>query len=411
MTRILKRCCVSFEGNTGWYIPNLGLWFYLMVPSWWVRDETYKLEMEIEARFHSVHSERQVHRATFKVAQTRNLDDFQRGWSLFGIFTVPGSLKESNWKKIYEKLQPQVAREAEIALLENTLTEFMQAAGTQEFRSAMEKTLAVVVGLSSYKDRNIPNLQYAAEDARGVHAFFIDENGGGILKKHTLLLRNERATKQSFTEAITGFLRKMASPWDRVVLYFSGYGATERDSAVQETTENDAPAGSDKPGPAAADFYLTTYDTVMGDIGKTAVSLSALDGFIDSIRARECIIIFDTSFSSELPLRALTNFKGLQGNPLDDIAGSGNRAVLVSCRLGEGALEVSDLRHGIFTFYLLEGLGGKADSNKDDTVTVKEAYDYLSRRVALESAVESCPQQPVLKGNATGAPLVRFGSR
>ena len=96
----IKRCCVSFEGNTGWYIPNLGLWFYLMVPSWWVRDETYKLEMEVEARFHSVHSERQVHRATFKVAQTRNLDDFQRGWSLFGIFTVPGSLKESNWKKI-----------------------------------------------------------------------------------------------------------------------------------------------------------------------------------------------------------------------------------------------------------------------------------------------------------------------
>ncbi len=408
----LKCYTVSFEGCTGWYVPNLALWFCTWAPSWWVRDETYKLEMEFEVNFYSVHSDKLVHSETFKVKETRNLDDFQRGWKLLGVLTVPSSLKESNWKQIHKRLGPSVMRKAEIALAENVLTKFKEAVPTQEFQSAMQKTLAVVVGLSRYKDHNIPKLGYATEDALGIHTFLVDNNGGGFLEKHALLLRDEKATKQAVIEAVTEFLQRKAKPWDRVVLYFAGYGATVRESDNEAGAGSDGTSGtSEKPKPAKADFYLATYDTVFDHVKKTAISLTDLQRLVDSIGLRQCALIFDTSFSSELSLRALSNLPGIQGNPFESIANEKNRVVMASCGLGEGALEISDLRHGIFTYYLLEGLKGDADGDKDGVITAKEAFEYLSKRVVLASSLASYPQHPLLTGQASGFPLKAPGSQ
>jgi hypothetical protein len=399
----LKCYTVSFEGCTGWYVPNLVLWFCTWAPSWWVRDETYKLEMEFEANFYSVHSDKLVHSETFKVKETRNLDDFQRGWKLLGVLTVPSSLKASNWKRIHKRLAPSVMRKAEIALAENVLTKFKEAVPTQEFQSAMQKTLAVVVGLSMYKDRNIPKLGYATEDALGIHTFLVDDKGGGLLEKHALLLRDEKATKQAIIEGVTEFLQKKARPWDRVVLYFAGFGATVRES------DNEAEAGSDGTSGAGekakAEFHLATYDTVFDRIQKTAISLTELAGLVDGIDLRQCALIFDTSFSSELSLRALSNLPGVQGNPFESLANKENKVVMASCGLGEGALEISDLRHGIFTYYLLEGLKGDADGDKDGVITAKEAFEYLSKRAVLASSLASYPQHPMLIGEASEFPL------
>ena len=40
-----------------------------------------------------------------------------------------------------------------------------------------------------------------------------------------------------------------------------------------------------------------------------------------------------------------------------------------------------DLGHGVFTYYLLDGLKGKADLDADGIITVDEAYTYVSKKV------------------------------
>ena len=71
----------------------------------------------------------------------------------------------------------------------------------------------------------------------------------------------------------------------------------------------------------------------------------------------------------------------------------------------------TDSRHGVFTYYLLEGLAGRADVDKDGTVTVGEAFEYLSGKVVVQSAIETAPQHPVMTGKAAEFPLSAPPSR
>ena len=53
------------------------------------------------------------------------------------------------------------------------------------------------------------------------------------------------------------------------------------------------------------------------------------------------------------------------------------------------------MRNGIFTTYLLSGLEGSADTNRDGRVTAKELFTFVSRRV--RSATGNL-QHPVMWG-------------
>ncbi len=57
--------------------------------------------------------------------------------------------------------------------------------------------------------------------------------------------------------------------------------------------------------------------------------------------------------------------------------------------------EREDLGHGVFTYYLLEGLRGKADLDRDGIITVDEAYNYVSKKVPEATGQD---QNPVKKG-------------
>ena len=45
------------------------------------------------------------------------------------------------------------------------------------------------------------------------------------------------------------------------------------------------------------------------------------------------------------------------------------------------SLESDTLRHGLFTYYLLRGLRGEADLNRNGEVTIGEVTDYVNRKV------------------------------
>lgn len=84
------------------------------------------------------------------------------------------------------------------------------------------------------------------------------------------------------------------------------------------------------------------------------------------------------------------------------LAGAG-RVVIAACDAGEVAHETSSLGHGLFTYYLLEGIKGNADQNQDGEVQlVSELYPYLYREVSQESHKLNVVQTPVLDGRIRG---------
>ena len=75
-------------------------------------------------------------------------------------------------------------------------------------------------------------------------------------------------------------------------------------------------------------------------------------------------------------------------------------------------MELAELGHGVFTYYLVQGLQGAADLNKDGIVTLQELYEYVEQQVTQKSRAVGGNQHPVMKGEMEGAlPLVKVKGR
>ena len=67
------------------------------------------------------------------------------------------------------------------------------------------------------------------------------------------------------------------------------------------------------------------------------------------------------------------------------------RVVLTASKAREMSEEREALGHGVFSYYLLEALQGKADLDGDGIITVDEAYTYVSKKVPEITAQNQKP--------------------
>jgi uncharacterized caspase-like protein len=59
-----------------------------------------------------------------------------------------------------------------------------------------------------------------------------------------------------------------------------------------------------------------------------------------------------------------------------------------------------ELKHGIFSFYLMKGMEGDADGNKDGKITAGEMQEYLQDKVSRQAMSMSRKQDTQLVGDA-----------
>ena len=80
---------------------------------------------------------------------------------------------------------------------------------------------------------------------------------------------------------------------------------------------------------------------------------------------------------------------------------TGGTALLMSSKGEEYSLEDQGLRQGIFSHYLIRGLKGEADKNKNKIVTIQELYDFVFKKVRNYTK-DKCKQTN--KSNSTFKP-------
>ena len=243
---------------------------------------------------------------------------------------------------------------------------------------------AVVIGINTYP--NIRRLKYAVNDAKAFHRHLVEFTR--IPPENAILLLNEDSTLKRIRSTLGTFLKNKAGKDDMVIIYFAGHGATER-----ELTSPDGD-GLEK--------YLLPYDVEPNDLFATALPMGEISRIFTRIQSERLIFIADACYSGASGGRTIS-FGGVRANIsegfLDRVASGKGKIILTASGANEVSEEKEDLGHGVFTYYLLEGLRGSADTDKDGLITVDEIYRYVSYRVP---AMTNNEQHPVKKGSVEG---------
>jgi uncharacterized caspase-like protein len=253
-------------------------------------------------------------------------------------------------------------------------------------RAAPRGTLwAVVIGISKYRGR-IPSLKYADRDAQAFHEYLATHLG--VPRDNLTLLLNEQATLNTLKRVLGTELRRKAAEKDTVVIFFAGHGAPEADA----TSADDD--GLEK--------YLVPHDADPADLYTTALPMREIEAILQRLASERVVFIADACYSGAASGRTFATGGRrafVSDTFLTRLARGRGRVVLTASRASEVSEERDLLRHGVFTFYLLEGLRGAADTDGDGFITVDEAYAYVSRTVPPATGQGQHPQK---KGDVEG---------
>lgn len=242
-----------------------------------------------------------------------------------------------------------------------------------------------VVGISDYTDRTVASLAFARQDAAAVAAYYRDRFG--LDEKQIIQLLDKDATLANIKRRIgTELVANAQNPNDTVILYFAGHGQKELDRASADAD------GFTK--------YIVPHDADSDDLFSSALSMEELARILHRLRPERVALILDTCFSGAAEggrtlFDPAVRTRGVVTDEfLDRLAGSGKgRVVLAASGANEIAFERASLGHGVFTFYLLEGLRGAADDDRDGQVDVDEIYKYVSRKVVGETRGSQRPMK------------------
>jgi hypothetical protein len=233
---------------------------------------------------------------------------------------------------------------------------------------------AAVIGISDYLSPDVTDLRYADRDAESFYKFLItplEEGGRGVPKTNIRKLLNKEATKTNIQEAIFDFM-KNALEEDVAIIYFAGHGAPD-------------PYRPNVP-------YLLAYDSDLGRPGATAVKMQEIqDAIRDYIKAKKIIVFADAchsaGVSTSVAMRGTANSE-LINQFLEEIAKAGTSVLTFSASESKEYSQESQQwggGHGVFTYHILKGLQGDADSDDDEIVRLGELVDYVSLNVRKDT--------------------------
>lgn len=252
------------------------------------------------------------------------------------------------------------------------------------------RAYAVLIGIADYRatTRFSGDLRYADADAKRMALFLQSRAGGNVPPSNIRLLVNGQATKQAIENALGLF--QSAQPGDRIIFYFSGHGL---------------PGGfipyDVKLGSANIKAGVLTYDAVKQAFRSSAASVK--------------LCIADACYAGSMTARK-TLPDNLLHKPTQIDKTVANTALILATRFNQQAIEARPIQGGLFTYFLLQGMQGRADVNNDRVVTIRELYTFVTPkmrqvlpRMVRGQSIDRRAQAPLFYGNfSDDLPIVEF---
>jgi peptidoglycan/xylan/chitin deacetylase (PgdA/CDA1 family)/uncharacterized caspase-like protein len=230
---------------------------------------------------------------------------------------------------------------------------------------------AILVGIDNYQ--KWPRLQYAVRDAEGMGQLLVQKFG--FAPERVITLKNEQATRSGILAA---FHERLAhgglQPNDRVFVFFAGHGATRKLSSGRDLG------------------YIVPVDADPNNLATDAIPMTEIQNIAESLQAKHALFVMDACYSGLGLTRG-----GASAAFLRDNGRRLGRQMLTAGGTDQLVSDGGPNGHSVFTWTLLQGLGGKADLNGDGLITATELAAYVA------PAVSSVSQQTPAFGSLPGS--------
>jgi tetratricopeptide (TPR) repeat protein len=269
-----------------------------------------------------------------------------------------------------------------------------------------DKQWALLVGVSQYPGQ-IQSLGFPRDDARAIKDLLV--SAAGLPEDHIRLLTDNadgdaKATKQNILAAVDSFSARV-QPGHEMIVFLAGHGVA-RGLGLQ-----------------AKSFFLPVDVDAQSkeSLERTAIDLEDLARRLSTLKATQFSIFVDACREDPFPGR------GIKGNTMTDVMSRGLRItpnatrpadappptaiVFYACQVGERAYEDPQLKHGVFTYYIIEGIREVAN-RPDGRVEAGYLANFLREKVGKWSADYgsrakfSVEQTPMMVATEVHGPLV-----
>ncbi|MCD6322143.1 MAG: caspase family protein, partial [Clostridiales bacterium] len=255
----------------------------------------------------------------------------------------------------------------------------------------------LLIGIEDYKNNasGLQDLNFCKDDAYGIRDQLIN---CGAAEDKILTLTDSYASKKRIHSAITQDLKTVVQDGDTVIIFFAGHGGqTNKD--VDPKDEDDG-----------KDEYIIPWDGDPFDYD-TLIIDDELKGWISELNPSNICLIFDSCHSGGMErnnqtiirTNNQTQFDLEYSNDFSYDLKSVCKIILSAARANESSGEYTELKHGVFSYYIIQALQDHGDTNSDGEIQVEELFDYVRDEVIVYT---NGNQHPEIYDNYPGDMLI-----
>jgi len=237
--------------------------------------------------------------------------------------------------------------------------------------------VALIIGIENYSD--IPKVSYANDDAK----FFFEyaSTALGVSSDNIKMLIDKDATYIEINKILKKWLKSKIKPGKTdLIIFYAGHGLASKDNK---------------------ELYLLPQDADPDLLSISAISRTKLFKEIETLKPKTTTFFFDACYTGSSRDDELIMADARPVRILDDVNENipENFTIFSATKLNQIASGLKSVDHGIFSYYLMKGLEGKADANKDKDITNGELIAYLEKNVSQKAAERNREQNPDLIGD------------
>ena len=249
------------------------------------------------------------------------------------------------------------------------------------FKGRKDKNaVALIIGLDGYE--NIARAPWAESDA----SVFFDyaQQSLGIPADRIALITGDKSDRSGIYDSLDMWLPTMVEEGDsNVYVYFAGHGLATADGEQA---------------------YLIPYDGNLENLRRTAIPRKEVISVLKDLKAKSVTLFMDTCYSGT-PKGGkgtlVADSRGLRIVKKDNFSSLPKNFTIFSAASNQQtASSHPNLENGLFSYWMMRGLGGEADNNNDRKITNGELHEFINKNVKKAAALMGRKQNSQLVGDA-----------